>query len=237
MVKYVCQRCGYSTELKSHLVQHLSRKSECSPTLSNTPAKDLLQELNKPKSKRYHCSFCEKTYAHRSTKSTHQSTCKVKIPDKVIAELKILNDELLHVNETKNLEIRKLQQQVDILSLRKKESLFQSILEDHLKGCHRKVKSGITDVTTDCFHAELKEWCSWKEAIGQLLSYNIDDPKSELRVYLFGKPPKEKCVHVVVENLRKLNICPYSIDVDTKFFTITDLSQNTTESIPLKTYA
>ena len=54
-----------------------------------------------------------------------------------------------------------------------------------LQGGHKKLKSGITDITTDFIHAEIKNWDSWKDAIGQLCVYQINDPKEKLEVYFF----------------------------------------------------
>lgn len=55
-----------------------------------------------------------------------------------------------------------------------------------MNGGHKKLSCGITDITTDKFYAEIKEWSCWKEAFGQLLAYNVSDPKKELAVYFFG---------------------------------------------------
>lgn len=46
---------------------------------------------------------------------------------------------------------------------------------------------GVTDVTTTDCHCEITQWRLWKDTIGQLTVYNIEDPKKKLAVYLFGK--------------------------------------------------
>lgn len=84
------------------------------------------------------------------------------------------------------------------------ESFFQSVLEHHFGYGHKKLHVGVTDITTDKFHAEIKEWRKWKSAIGQLMMYNKDDPKDELRLYLFGKRSQKM----------KEKVCQYLTDMD-----------------------
>ena len=45
MVKYSCERCGWTTTIKTHYRNHLKRKFSCKPTLNNIPVKDLLEAL------------------------------------------------------------------------------------------------------------------------------------------------------------------------------------------------
>ena len=77
-----------------------------------------------------------------------------------------------------------------ILKNRKDEKFYQAIVEKYLGSTHHRIKSGITDVSTDTIHAEIKRWNNYKDAIGQLTSYNITDPKEELHVYMFDKCSK-----------------------------------------------
>ena len=37
MVKYLCERCGYSTEYKGHFKKHLLRKNTCKANLEDIP--------------------------------------------------------------------------------------------------------------------------------------------------------------------------------------------------------
>lgn len=70
---------------------------------------------------------------------------------------------------------------------RKPEVYYQRLLENYLQAGHKKVAAGITDITTDDYHGEIKQWRKWKEAVGQLLSYNVCDQKPNLHIYLFDK--------------------------------------------------
>jgi hypothetical protein len=83
-------------------------------------------------------------------------------------------------------EYNKLKQDMLFYKNKKNEAFYQSILEDFLLGTHKKLSSGITDITTDTCHAEIKEWCCYKEGIGQLMAYNVCDPKEQLEMYMFG---------------------------------------------------
>jgi hypothetical protein len=68
------------------------------------------------------------------------------------------------------------------------EYFYQNWLERRLGGSHMKLQSGITDITTDTCHAEIKEWKSWKTGVGQLLAYSSELRRQEVALYLFGAP-------------------------------------------------
>lgn len=59
---------------------------------------------------------------------------------------------------------------------------------------------GMTDITTDTAHIEVKHWDNWKKALGHLIVYNREDPKEELCAYLFGEyddTAKVQATHVM----------------------------------------
>jgi hypothetical protein len=66
-----------------------------------------------------------------------------------------------------------------------KEEFYQKILEQFLQGTHMITDMGITDVTTDYCHAEIKRWDEHKQALGQILSYNKAMPRENLQIYFF----------------------------------------------------
>lgn len=83
-------------------------------------------------------------------------------------------------------EIRKLKIKVGLLERKKPEEFYQLIVEEWLQGTHKKVACGITDVSNDTTHAEIKRWADFKHAAGQLFCYNEVDPKENLHLYFFG---------------------------------------------------
>lgn len=90
-----------------------------------------------------------------------------------------------------------LQEQVQELTLTKKEIYYQKLLEKLLGASHQVVKYGTTDITTSTQHIEIKQWKLYKNAIGQLISYNYGDTK-KLIVVFFGecKNNKEKIIEL-----------------------------------------
>lgn len=92
--------------------------------------------------------------------------------------------------------------------VRKPEVYYQRILETHLNGRHMKLDCGVTDITTDHLHAEIKEWKKWKEAVGQLLSYNVCEKRSYLRLYLFDQYPKSN-KNTAMKIFMQFNIHPF----------------------------
>ena len=87
----------------------------------------------------------------------------------------------------------------------KNENFYQNITEIYLKGTHKTLVCGITDITTEHCHAEIKKWEDYKYAVGQLITYNFFDPKEAKQLYLFGTISK-KLKKVVCELCEGLNI-------------------------------
>jgi hypothetical protein len=105
----------------------------------------------------------------------------------------------------------KYEPDVPILSDVRNEDFYQIIVEQWLQGGHKKLKCGITDVTNDTTHAEIKRWSGFKSAIGQLKCYNHSDPKEKLQAYFISqaKPELQK---TVFEMCTKENIEVYSFE-------------------------
>jgi hypothetical protein len=114
---------------------------------------------------------------------------------------------------------------------RKPEVFYQRILEKHLDGKHMRLDCGITDITTDLLHAEIKEWRKWKEAVGQLLSYNVCENRPYLRLYLFDSYPTPN-KNIAIRIFQKYNIQPFEFIEDDKNMYLRDLV--TGEDIPLR---
>lgn len=72
------------------------------------------------------------------------------------------------------------------------ERIYQKALQAHYKCGHKRLPSGISDVTTVDRHIEIKKWSNYKHSIGQLLAYDFYDKKPILEVHLFGKYPEYK---------------------------------------------
>uniref|UniRef100_A0A6C0E1N9 Uncharacterized protein n=1 Tax=viral metagenome TaxID=1070528 RepID=A0A6C0E1N9_9ZZZZ len=75
---------------------------------------------------------------------------------------------------------------MNIVTERRNEKYYQTSLEKMLGASHKVTKYGITDISTDDFHLEIKHWNNYKSALGQILSYNHNDNK-RLIVAFFGE--------------------------------------------------
>ncbi len=69
------------------------------------------------------------------------------------------------------------------------ECHYQRYLEKVTGGRHLRTAAGITDLTGETFHIEIKRFNGWKGGMGQIQAYNRDTPRQELILYLFGKTP------------------------------------------------
>lgn len=70
--------------------------------------------------------------------------------------------------------------------IRVRESFFQRVLEERYRGKHLYLTTGITDVSTNKMHIEIKNAHRWVEALRQLLAYDIAAPREDLRLCLFN---------------------------------------------------
>jgi hypothetical protein len=90
-----------------------------------------------------------------------------------------------------------------------------------------------TDVTTDIMHAEIKNWKCVKEALGQLLYYNIESPREDLRAYFFGKCSNDKKKDAV-SKFEEYKIKCYEFIESDKDIQVICLNDNITETVYIK---
>jgi adenylate kinase family enzyme len=82
MPSFECRRCGAMFEREAHLVRHLQKKIECSPSKSFLDRGYLLAEHIKHTQKKYPCGFCRKSFVHECSKYRHRKTCAAFIASK-----------------------------------------------------------------------------------------------------------------------------------------------------------
>ena len=69
-----CKRCGYSSEKKGNVIQHLKATRVCSPVKCNVSRQDLIAELHANKVRHnMKCITCNAEFYHRSQLQKH--TC------------------------------------------------------------------------------------------------------------------------------------------------------------------
>jgi hypothetical protein len=217
MNTHKCRRCGYTTDICSNYIKHLHRSIPCDPILEDVSISILQSNLAKLKNRqyKYKCDFCDKTFKTPQNKYQHKQNCKKRrattsvedeLPEpsqcseqnyaklsRLLQENARLQEQVTRLQSEASTAIQVNPKRDDLLFYeylrngKGAEKDYQYILEKHYGHGHRKLMCGVTDITTDTFHGEIKAWNSWKESIGQLHCYNSDDPKSELHVYLFGE--------------------------------------------------
>lgn len=193
---YTCPRCGYKTDRKSSMEYHLVKAKNTCPILENDIelTDDIKNYILTNRIYKFHHPNNEKVTGKKITNKSNK--------DKITRTI-------LEYTNTSAV-IHKLKLEVQYYKNRKSETLYQMLLENFLGGKHKKLLCGVTDLTTTNTHAEIKEWCSWKDAIGQLLCYNEDDPKDYLQVYLFGKRPGKIVAETkIFDMFERRNIVPY----------------------------
>lgn len=294
---YNCQRCGYETNLKGNLKNHLKRQTVCLALneACNIDRSQLIEELEHRdyRDECVECPYCKRKFNHRSSMYRHKPICKSKkqarqittSPDQpnppyqvlshVAPEMleRIKNEVLLEIrqeledkNENKDninqdqetqesvvqnqaqeqsdqsRQITALQNTIKDLEIAvriakedKRENTYQRLLE---KFCfpgatHVKNACGVTDITTDMVHAEIKRFDCWKESIGQLLAYHTVMPRSELHAYLFGKY-STACKNTAVSVLHRLHIHPFEIKLEDGQFVVLDLIRQDVRTFDLQ---
>lgn len=111
------------------------------------------------------------------------------------------------------------------------EEFYQRILESVLGAGHKRLPCGETDITTDEFHAEIKVGKCWKDGIGQLVCYNKEDPRLELRLYLFGPQSSSK---KTIANIQKHGIKVFVIEDLHSGIAIDDMQAATRQVVDVK---
>lgn len=72
--RFNCNKCDYSTYKKSSWNKHIkTKKHKKNIAIAKKKGR---RRTNLPKDKKFKCIYCEKSYSHRSTLSTHKKTCK-----------------------------------------------------------------------------------------------------------------------------------------------------------------
>jgi len=90
-----------------------------------------------------------------------------------------------------------LENEVEELKDNKKEIYYQRFLEKHFQATHKVTKYGVTDITTETHHIEIKCWKNYKGCLGQLMAYNFSEDK-QLIAALFGEyKDKEKVIELL----------------------------------------
>ena len=74
--KYRCERCGYSSNTKAHMITHLNRKFKCEPVHNNISTDDLLSTICPERDGNFSCEFCNKKFALKRYLSQHKQKCK-----------------------------------------------------------------------------------------------------------------------------------------------------------------
>ncbi len=218
---YECPRCGYGTERSTDFFKHLNRRIVCDALNSDLSIEDIKTDFMNRKSNDFICNFCNKPYSSRKSLANHKIICKANknVDNKSIQEEKSQNTSN---NPDVNLyqEILNLKKEIDFLKFKKycgtlnvkkiyeNEKFYQILLEKYLNGTHKTISCGITDITTDTCHAEIKLWTRWKDAVGQVTCYNTADPKENLSIYFFGDY-KESSKNEAIDIIKKCNIHPY----------------------------
>lgn len=224
---WICKRCHHESTTKSNLLSHLRRKFPCKVTGENVTTKAYIEDLLKlpvQEEKRYSCSYCNYQFNTRQSKSRHMKTCKVlhgttkiiiedteddienteastshQVPNEeenqgYIHQITALTTEL----QQKNMTIENMKLEIAFLKNKKNEQFYQEIMERQF---NKTLNIGITDITTDDAHYEIKRWSCWKEALSQLQLYNDEDPKEHLYACFFEtctdnhKEKVQKCLN------------------------------------------
>lgn len=96
MGDYMCDRCGYNTNLKINLQNHLKRKHICSPVLSNVDREELLNRLVKKPA--LECPNCKVILKNKVAKCRHLKTCNPIITN-LVEKINKLEKEIQNLNK------------------------------------------------------------------------------------------------------------------------------------------
>lgn len=75
---YTCERCDYQTDIRTHFLKHLHRKTICPALKADVPIEKMLGSLheNSSGSHKHECPSCLRQYSSRSALSYHRERCQ-----------------------------------------------------------------------------------------------------------------------------------------------------------------
>lgn len=231
-------------------------KSQDSPTTTELYEKLTTRTVNVVN---YPCKYCAMMFNSKSAMYKHSRKCKthnrndtneptssnvLDTPTKAMQnkETSIQQDSTNDVKSStvtvhNNDIIKKLEKENDILRMKlvklqakKNEDFYQDILEKHFNATHKKLPIGITDITTEDTHIEIKRWSCWREAFAQLILYNSHDPKEKLHACFFGEytqPAKD----LAISSLKQQNITCFELTQTPDAIYMTNLEDNAQEVV------
>jgi len=146
MVEYLCHRCGYNTNRRSNIIQHLNRKKVCKPILGDISIEDIKKhynlEINKipqnttflphntiflPQNttllphnitKENQCKYCNKILSRYDSLNRHMKICKKKKDSETLVIKQ--EEEIQQMKLEKNNEIKELKEMVEKLLVENK---------------------------------------------------------------------------------------------------------------------
>lgn len=239
---YVCPRCGMQFNGRGGMRTHLYRVKVCAningielteEIRQHVLANKVLNSKNINIVKDLDIQVIEQIKVIEEKEQSSGKSNNIFIKKKEYEILIEDNKKMKEDNKIMKAEISKLKNAVsniynffdldEEMKCQQKESYYQKILENHLSGQHLTVGTGITDVSTDGIHAEIKIWRDYRQGIAQLLLYNAASKRDRLQLYLFGNCTKTKHKQIVIDYVPTLNIEVYEFVHDGKDVQIVDL--------------
>jgi hypothetical protein len=95
---------------------------------------------------------------------------------------------------------------------------YQKVVETFLGKGRMNLEGSLTDVTTDTAHAKIRRWKDYATCIGELMNYDLIDPRPELHAYMFD----ESCGQNNIEAAVKLLTCTFGPKLKMFYFTYLD---------------
>ena len=192
--------------------------------------------MPRPKREDYLCPCCDYSTDRKSSMTLHLYNVKKPCP-KTVSDLELTDEIKAYIlanrvyNPTKKIhkpslleEFANLKIENAVLKNKKDEKFYQLIVEKYLGATHDRNAAGVTDVTTDTIHAEIKRFKIFKEGIVQLMAYNVKDPKDELHsthAYMFDDTGK-KHMDMAADVMKQLKIKVFTFYVSNEKVDIID---------------
>lgn len=207
---YCCPRCGYRTRIKNDMRKHFyTTRKQCPALKCNIDLnEDIYQDVLENR-----VLQCPALIVLNDGNTQPSTTAALKTITKQITEIRL---------------------ELDAMRPRQKEKIYQDILSKHFQAGHQKGLHGITDITTDNMHIEIKLWSMYKQAAGQLFFYNAANPKRDMRVYLFGDPPTGATKKRIADDFCSAGIKAFEIHVAENRLVTTNLCSGEQEIIEIQ---
>ena len=172
-----CKRCGYASDRKGNLINHLKATKTCKPTKCNANRQDLLSELQAtPVKHNMKCDVCKKEFYHKSQLQKHECiqeiTSVTTVNNSHLEQLVMQQNRTIDALTQKIIAIETIVNNALFLHPKRHLKISQQVEEIHSDNA---ISISCEDITINCFRRECIDYITDSYMIQLLQTRSQED--------------------------------------------------------------